>query len=80
MWRHREACVEAKWSREAGVSVQDFDKKLDSFTPEGYLGCMLNVRVFWSFAECLYRESWLVGEAKPLGGPLICFAREIFRI
>ena len=33
MWRHREACVEAKRSREGGVSVQCSYRKLDDFTP-----------------------------------------------
>ena len=34
-WRHREACVEAKRSREGGVYVRCSSKKLDSFTPRG---------------------------------------------
>ena len=31
MWRHRETCVEAKQSREGGVSVRGSYKKLDCF-------------------------------------------------
>ena len=53
-WHHREACVEVKQSREDGVSVRWSDKKLDGFTPRGYLGCVLHLRAFWSFAKCLY--------------------------
>ena len=53
-WRYREACVEAKRSREGSVSVRGYEKKLDGFTPEGYLGCMLNGRVFLPFARHLY--------------------------
>ena len=30
-WRHHEACVEAKRSREGGVSVRCFYKKMDDF-------------------------------------------------
>lgn len=32
-WRHREACVEAKQSREGGVSVRCSDKNMDRFAP-----------------------------------------------
>ena len=39
-WCHSEACVETKQSGEGGVSVQWPDKKLDDFTPKGYLDCM----------------------------------------
>ena len=30
-WRHREACIEAKRSREGGMSVRGSSKKLDDF-------------------------------------------------
>ena len=40
MWRHREACVEAKQSLEGIVEME----KLDGFIPSGYLGCDLHVR------------------------------------
>jgi hypothetical protein len=40
MWHHHEACVEAKQSREGGISGRCLEKNLDSFTPEGYLGCV----------------------------------------
>ena len=53
-WRHREACVKAKRSCEGGMFVQWLDKNLDGFTPKRYLGCVLHVRVFWSFSRCLY--------------------------
>ena len=33
MWRHCKACVEAKRSREGGVSVRGFYKRLDKFAP-----------------------------------------------
>ena len=44
-WRYREACVEAKRSREGSVSVRGYEKKLDGFTPEGYLDYVLHVRM-----------------------------------
>jgi len=34
-WRHREACVEAKRSREGGVSVCGLYKKMDEFAGVG---------------------------------------------
>ena len=33
-WRHHEACVEAKRSREGGVSVRELQKKMDHYAPE----------------------------------------------
>ena len=53
-WLWRARGVEAKQSREGGVSIRGSNKKLDSFTPRGYLGCVLHVRVFWSFGQRLY--------------------------
>jgi hypothetical protein len=35
---------------------------LDGFTPEGYLGCVLHVRVFRTFAKRLYICGWAVGQ------------------
>jgi hypothetical protein len=58
MWLHREACVEVKESHEGGVSVRCSDKKLDDFTPKRYLGCVFNVRAFWSFVRRLYTVDW----------------------
>ena len=59
---YRETCIEVKRSREGGVSVRRSDKKLNGFTPRGYLECVLNVRVFWSFAKCLYICGGLCGK------------------
>ena len=59
-WRYREACVEAKRSREGSVSVRGYEKKLDGFTPEGYLGCMLNRGHFGLLLGRLYIENGLV--------------------
>ena len=59
-WRHREAYVEAKRSREGGVSVRCSSKKLDDVTPLGCLDCMFNGRAFGRLAGYLYRESGIV--------------------
>ena len=59
-WHHREVCLEVKQSREGGVSVRGSEKKLDDFTPKGYLGCMLNGGCFGLWSGCLYIESGLV--------------------
>ena len=37
-WRPRDTCVEVKRSREGDMSVRCSSKKLDGFTPKGYLG------------------------------------------
>ena len=34
---------------------------MDGFTPKEYLSCVLHVRVFMSFAECLYIRGRDVG-------------------
>lgn len=39
-WRHHESCNETKRSSEGGVSVRWSGKKMDGFTPKGYLGCV----------------------------------------
>jgi hypothetical protein len=46
--------VEATQNREDVMSVQGSDRNKDAFTPKGYLGCVLHVRVFWSFGQRLY--------------------------
>ena len=45
-WRHREACVEAKRSREGGVSVRGLYKKMDEFAPAWVVIVMKNVGIF----------------------------------
>ena len=47
-WRHREACIEAKRSREDGVSVRGSYKKLDEFTPAWAVIVNNNIVVFLS--------------------------------
>ena len=68
-WRPRDTCVEVKRSREGDMSVRCSSKKLDGFTPKGYLGCVLHVKVLWSFAKSLYIESGMVE-----GRYLFCFS------
>jgi len=46
-WRDREACVEAKQSREVAGSVRCFEKKLDESAPECVIGLVINVGVFF---------------------------------
>ena len=48
MWRHREACVEAKRSREGGVSVRGSSKKIDEFAVAWAVIVNNSVRVFLS--------------------------------
>ena len=76
--RHHEVCVEVKRSREGGVSVRGSRKKLDGFTPKGYLDCVLHVKVFWYFGQMLihtWRGCW--GSSPffsfSFGGPLFYF-------
>jgi hypothetical protein len=38
MWCQHETGIEAKRSREGSMFVRCYDKKLDDFTPNGYLG------------------------------------------
>ena len=52
-WRHREACIEAKRSREGGVSVRCFCKKFDEFAPVGAVIVINSVGVFLSSGEDL---------------------------
>ena len=59
-WRHREACDEVKQSHEDSISVQCSRKMLDGFTPEGYLGRILNGGHFSHLSLRLYIESgWM---------------------
>ena len=46
MWRHHEAYIEAQRSREGCVFVWWSGKMLESFSPKGYLSCVLHVRAF----------------------------------
>ena len=48
-WRHREACVEAKRSREDGVSVRGSSKKMDNFAPAWVVIINNNICVFLFF-------------------------------
>lgn len=59
-WYHHKACIEAKQSREDAGSIRCSEKKLDGFTPMGYLGCMHYVRTFWTFVGRLYIFGWAV--------------------
>ena len=52
-WRHHEVFIEAKKNREGRASVRCFEKNLDGLR-EGYLGYVIHVRVFWTFARRLY--------------------------
>ena len=52
-WRHREACVETKRSREGGVSVRCSYKKMDRFAPAWIVIVVISVGVFLSFARDL---------------------------
>ena len=47
-WRHRKACVEAKRSREGGVSVRGSSKRMDKFAPAWAVIVNNNVGVFLS--------------------------------
>ena len=47
MWRDREACVEAKQSREVAGSVRCSKKKLDENAPECVIVLVINVGVFF---------------------------------
>ena len=46
-WRDREACVEAKQSREVAGSVRCSKKKLDENAPECVIVLVINVGVFF---------------------------------
>ena len=78
MWRHREACVEAKQSREGGVSVQCFYKKLDEFAPAWPVIIINSVGVCLSFGGNLEDKKrvvgnhpiWLISSSHPLLLPL----------
>lgn len=83
-WRHRKACVEAKQSRKGDVSVWGSSKNLAGFTPEEYLGCVLHVRAFWSFAKgylAIHERSveGCVGSL-PLGIPLCISHLEVLSL
>ena len=69
MWFHRKACVEAKPNHE-GVSIRSFNKKLDDFFPERYLGCVLYVRLFWSFDQMSIYVKELCGQPTSLASLL----------
>ena len=45
-WHHREACVEAKRSREGDVSVRGSSKKMDEFAPAWAVIIINSVGVF----------------------------------
>ena len=49
MLRHHGACAKTKKNPEDRASIRCSEKDLDGFTLEGYLGCMLNGMVFWSW-------------------------------
>ena len=44
------------------MSVLWSKQNLDGFTHEEHLNCVLNVRMFWSFAKRLYIDFVRVGE------------------
>ena len=48
------------------MSIQRSEKKLDDFTPKGYLGCVLHVRTFWTFPNTYIYCGWAIGAAIPL--------------
>ena len=48
-WRHRETCVEAKRSREDGVSIRGSRKKMDNFALAWAVIVNNSVSVFLSF-------------------------------
>ena len=50
-WRHREACVEVKRSREGDVSIQCSYKKLDDFAPAWAVIVVNSVWVFLVFRQ-----------------------------
>ena len=61
-WCHHEACVEAKRSREDGVSIRGSSKKMDKFTPAWVRIIVNSIGVFSSFTGTVYREAWLKEE------------------
>ena len=69
-WRHHEVCVESKQNHEGGVSIHSFNKKLDAFFPERYLGCVLYVRLFWSFDQMSIYVKELCGQPTSLASLL----------
>ena len=60
-WCHRETCVEAKRSREGGVSVRDFYKKLDEFAPAWAIIVINSVGVFLSSGANLEDKKMGIG-------------------
>ena len=50
-WRHREACVEAKQSREDAGSVRCTRKNLDCFAPARVCIVVVVLGAFWSFGQ-----------------------------
>jgi hypothetical protein len=58
--RHREACVEAKQSREGGVSVLWLYQKLDYFALAWACIVVIRVEIFSSFVRTINRWAWLV--------------------
>ena len=80
MWCHREVCVEVKQDREGGMSVRWSGKNLNGFIPKGYLGCVLHIRVFWSFSRAYIYVYGCWTAISFFLGSFICFVREIFRV
>ena len=54
-WRHRETCVEAKQSREGGVSVRCSQKKMDHFISAWTYIVVNSLGHFSRSSETLYR-------------------------
>jgi len=77
-WRHREACVEAKRSREDSMSVRCFYKKLGEFAPVWTVIIINSVGVFLSSGGDLEDKKrrmdshpiWLTRSRRPLLLPL----------
>ena len=57
LWKARG--VEAKQSREGGMSVRGSNKKLDSFTPQSYKDYELRIRIFYIFV--IFTYTWKKG-------------------
>ena len=56
-WRHREVCVEAKRSRNGGVSIRGSYKNIDEFAPAWAVIVTSSVGVLLSFNRTIYRDS-----------------------
>jgi len=54
-WRHREACVEVKQSREGGMLFRCFYKKLDLFALAWAGSVFISIGYFCLLPEILYR-------------------------